>query len=598
MSLDKEKFFNDDPRASERNEALLYIQKLLEKARSGTENKEEDIKELEEIQRLLNQKKYGLVWEQHDEKAIHKMRDQIPIFIEDSQKKIKGRAQDSKYNFLLVGENFYSLHLLRKTHTGKINVIYIDPPYNTGHKDFMYNDQFINQNNEYIHSKWISFMDVRLRQAKELLTYDGIIIIHIDNHEYANLKLLMDEIFPNGYVTTIHVEMSTVQGMKVRSAKLGNIVKNGEYILVYSKNGRNDVMKHPLYDHTNFDGHYNYFLIDKKNYYDCVPLVQVLQKNEAILRQLESLDLVKQGVVLSNSKIGIYYDSSKLVRNFINENADFVVRDHTAIKAKDSNQYVTGKVYHFEHGNREYLIQKNKNGEFTQKIRFSDKLGYSDDFRSEYGPLKIRGDWWKDFYLDMGNINKEGGVSFSNGKKPLRLVEQLLRATTDKNDTILDFFAGSGTTGEAVLDLNKRDGGNRRFILATNNEDQIADKITYQRMLNVNKGYTKHASCPLNLKYFNIGFIDSKNPDLETALLSNVKTLIELRNGVDLKRSDIGIVTNRQELESINLEGINVVYIRGRVRRMLNEKGVESFDNVKLIDIPETFFAKEMRENI
>lgn len=537
------------------------------------------------------------MWEEHEEKVDEEMKTKIPVFKDVKNKTIHGNSKNSSYNFLLVGDNLHSLHLLEKTHRGRVNVICIDPPYNTQNKDFKYNDKFIDQNDEYLHSKWISFMYRRLKQAKQLLTYNGIIIVNIDNNEYANLKLLMDQIFPGGYVTTLHVEMSTVQGMKVRSAKQGNIVKNGEYILIYTKDGHKDVMKHPLYNVTNYDHHYNAYLQEKNGCYEVTRLSEILQKEEDIVKQLQILGLVKEGKKLSNSKIGDYYDNSNLARNFINDHANQIAREHTSIDIKHPEQYEEGKVYSYSSETRDYLIQKKSNGTFCQMILLSSKLGMSDDFVPTYGPLKLRGDWWKDFYLDMGNVNKEGGVKLSNGKKPLRLIKQLLQATTDEKDIVLDFFAGSGTTGQAVLDLNKEDGGHREIILCTNNESKIAEKITYQRMKNVNDGYGKYASNPLNLKYFETDFVDKDSINLEKDLLKNVKTLIELQYGIDFDDSSFGFVSSRNEVSKQQIKGISKVFMRGRVHKMMSPEEQERYSlaNVQIVDIPESFFGKELQ---
>lgn len=593
MSNDQQ--FIERPYENERNKALKYVASLIDEADS--QHKQEDINQLLTIQKLLNGKRYGLVWEEHEEKVDEEMETKIPIFKEERKKLINGNQKNSKYHFLLVGDNLHSLHLLEKTHRGRVNVICIDPPYNTQNKDFRYNDKFVDSSDEYLHSKWISFMYRRLKQAKRLLAYNGVIMINIDNNEYANLKLLMDQVFPNGYVTTLHVEMSTVQGMKVKSAKKGNIVKNGEYILIYSKDGHKNVMKHPLYNATNYDHHYNEFLHKKDGFYEVTKLSQELQKIPQIVEQLKTLGLVKGNGNLSNNKIGDYYDHSVLTRNFINDHADQIAREHTSIDIKNGDQYIEGKVYNYSSETRKYLIQKKSNGKFCQMILLSTKLGLSDDFAPTFGPVKLRGDWWKDFYLDMGNVNKEGGVKLSNGKKPLRLIKQLLKATTDKNDIVLDFFAGSGTTGEAVLDLNQEDNGNREIILCTNNESKIAEKITYQRMKNVNDGYGKHKAIPLNMKYFKTSFVDKDSINLEQELLKNVKTLIELQYGVDFDNSNFGFVTKQKEVAKQHLQGISKVFMRGRVHKMMLPEEQYRYEEagVQIIDIPETFFGKELQ---
>lgn len=192
---------------------------------------------LNEVETELTKKKYGLVWEEHSEKVDKQMKSSIPVFIEDKNKEIVS-DESLPFNFLLEGDNLHSLKLLEKTHKGKIDVIYIDPPYNTENKDFVYDDRKIGIDDAYRHSMWISFMNRRLQIAHRLLTDQGVIFISIDNNEYANLKLLCDQIFgENNFVTTIHVELSATQGMKVKAAKMGNVVKNGEFVLIYSKDG-------------------------------------------------------------------------------------------------------------------------------------------------------------------------------------------------------------------------------------------------------------------------------------------------------------------------------------------------------------------------
>ena len=135
----------------------------MEQARK--DSKLEDIPKLEKLIELVDSKRYGLVWEEHAEWVDEEMKTKIPVFIEDETKKIVGNIDSENYNFLLEGDNLHSLHLLEKTHTGRIDVIYIDPPYNTGKKDFVYNDKIIDKKDVYSHSKWLSFMNKRLEIA-------------------------------------------------------------------------------------------------------------------------------------------------------------------------------------------------------------------------------------------------------------------------------------------------------------------------------------------------------------------------------------------------------------------------------------------------
>lgn len=223
-----------------REKMLEYLEKL-----KTINNDDEHIRAITEIENALNEKKYGLVWEEHSEKVDEMLEHNIPVFVENVERKIEVNENEA-YNFLLEGDNLHSLKLLEKTHKGKIDVIYIDPPYNTGSNEevFRYNDCIVDTSDLYRHSKWLSFISERIKIARRLLSNNGVLFISIDNNEFAQLKLLCDSIFgENCFVTNIHVELSATQGMKVKAAQKGNLVKNGEYILVYSKDGHKNIAK-------------------------------------------------------------------------------------------------------------------------------------------------------------------------------------------------------------------------------------------------------------------------------------------------------------------------------------------------------------------
>lgn len=185
-----------------------------------------------EIESELNAKKYGLVWEQHEEAVDLQMRDNIPVFTECTDKEITADAGNS-YNFILEGDNLHSLRLFEKNHAGRIDLIYIDPPYNTGNKDFIYDDTYVSADDGYFHSKWLSFMAKRLLSAKLLLSDEGIILISIDDTEYANLKLLCDDIFgERNFMGTFIWKSRQVVDSRNRT----HISNDHEYILAYSQN--------------------------------------------------------------------------------------------------------------------------------------------------------------------------------------------------------------------------------------------------------------------------------------------------------------------------------------------------------------------------
>jgi adenine-specific DNA-methyltransferase len=195
------------------------------------------ISELEtEIKHLKKQKKYGLVWEDHTEDVVLECQENIPTLKEVKNRKIVDKDITKTTNLLIEGDNYHTLSVLNYTHKGKVDVIYIDPPYNTGNKDFVYNDSFVDKDNSYRHSKWLSFMEKRLRLSKGLLSENGIIFISIDDNEFSQLKLLSDDIF--GYENYIN-SFIWINNLKGRQISDFGASKTYEYILVYAKNSKN-----------------------------------------------------------------------------------------------------------------------------------------------------------------------------------------------------------------------------------------------------------------------------------------------------------------------------------------------------------------------
>jgi len=484
-------------------------------------------KEIDRLKKAIKKQKYGLVWMDVPEAFEDDVENKLPILKEVPELAIKN--DDSKPTHILIeGDNYHALTCLNYTHKGKIDLIYIDPPYNTGSDGFRYKDKRIidkfpdgtevPKDHPFRHSYWLSFMKKRLQLCWDILSSDGILYISIDDNEMAQLKLLCDELFTeNCFVTTIVVQMSTVQGEKVRSAKKGNIVKNKEYILAYSKNGKQNLLINPLYDPTPYDSHYNLYLIKKtKDIYREVPLSDFI-KDQVVLWKILKINgyVSKRGKseYLPNRSIAFAYDSIEMFRRFINENASSIFRSHdvVTINKRIINKAVfKGNIVKYESKQRSYYVGYDGK-RFLQRIPLSDKIRKANDFYETFGTANIRGDWWPDFYLDMGNISKEGGVKFENGKKPIRLIKQLIYASASKDSIILDYFAGSGTTGHATIALNNEDGGNRQFIICTNNEDEICNKTCYPRMNNIMKGKNGVDKLGNSLKYYKTAFIGRNN---------------------------------------------------------------------------------------
>ncbi|MCT7746677.1 MAG: site-specific DNA-methyltransferase [Lactobacillus iners] len=372
-------------------------------------------------------------------------------------------------NLIIKGNNLIALASLLKRYEGKVKCIYIDPPYNTQNDSFNYNDSFN-------HSTWLTFMKNRLELAKRLLREDGSIFVQCDDNEQAYLKVLMDDIFSTEkFVSTIHCQMSTTQGMKVRSAQLGNIVKNGEYIHVYSKDGRKNIAVNPLYDlRQEYDEHYDQFI---KNDGTIAPLKTIydysfpkdlnnkkaLTLKEAFAKSEEFADIVRSHL-------------ADIVRSHLAE----IVIDDKITSENITDQLQCGKYKKVTKNGKEYLLTLNSKGRMRQLLRLSDSWGQTDSYKAPEGLRKIRGDWWEGFYLDMGNVTKEGNSLFQNGKKPERLISQIIKMVTNPSDLVLDFHLGSGTTAAVAHKMGRR-------YIGVEQMDYIQD-ITVERLKKVLEG--------------------------------------------------------------------------------------------------------------
>ncbi|GAA8653607.1 site-specific DNA-methyltransferase [Helicobacter pylori] len=347
---------------------------------------------------------------------------------------LESALKDKNTNYLIKGNNLIALHSLKKKFAKQVKCIYIDPPYNTGNDSFNYNDNFN-------HSSWLVFMKNRLEIAREFLSDDGVIFVQCDDNEQAYLKVLMDEIFlRENFVASLHAELSATQGMKVASAKKGNIVKNAEYILIYSKNIENFSFIRSLYVAKEWDEHYSIY-IDPKT-----------KKRETLL------NFLKNGYEnITKDKIIALYNDDKDFRDFIHKNANNIYRDamieiNFNFTKEQESSLNNGEIVEYN----QYLIFKNSNNIIRQFLKLSDAIGETDDFDAKIGLRKIRGDWWGGFYKDMMNINKEANLVWKAGKKPERLIRDILEISTQENDLVLDFFAGSGTTCAVAHKMKRR----------------------------------------------------------------------------------------------------------------------------------------------
>ena len=554
---------------------------------------EKTLTNLSMIENELTKKKYGLIWEEHEERVDKELETQIPTFEEIKDKEIVSNPNE-KFNFLLEGDNLHSLYLLEKTHKEKIDVIYIDPPYNTGSKDFIYNDKIIDDEDGYKHSKWLSFMSKRLQMAQRLLSNTGVIFISIDDNEVAQLKLLCDTIFNEINRISIHhvqvryAEKSLADGKSVKPVM--------EYVLVYAKDINKFKLNLPKEKYT--DASFLYEIEELGSgimVKDGNVTMQVFKPGEwQIKKQNESSqNLLKEtwvsGTIYSKMSYG------QVVKKYIEPryNSDGLGCLYKVIGRGDD-----GLGYR-------YYVGPSKKGSTRCKMYSGMPLSRIEEIKSNGGSFReVPISNLINYAADFGNIRHEGNMTFNSGKKPVKMLKELINYHTNKNAVVLDFFAGSGSTAQAVLELNKEDNGNRQFILCTNNEINICEEITYKRIKNVITGYGKYNPLKSNLKYYRCTYvprINTEAEDLHNNLLINIKNLIQLENGIEIDDNKIRVYLNEDELDRFStnekeLEICEKIYISSDILLTSEQENVFENNNIEVYIIPEYYFEDEIME--
>lgn len=525
------------------------------------------------IENELTKKKYGLIWEEHEERVDKELETQIPTFEEIKDKEIVSNPNE-KFNFLLEGDNLHSLYLLEKTHKEKIDIIYIDPPYNTGNNDFTYGDETLSKEDEYKHSKWLSFMERRLMIAKNLLSDRGFLFISIDDNEFANLKLLCDSIFgEENFISTLHWKKK-----KQPSYLHGQVAGVMEYILVFGKN-RNHLEKLSLNSTTDSNAR-----IDNATN----QISQRTIKKGIRVKLPSNITVIKAGIY-KNKTMSTEYLNDIYIKNGITQN-DFEARARFRDSQERIDKFCDSGVLFIT---KNYGFRRDKlEEELAKKKAITDLLL----------------DWGdnQDSDVDIKNIFNEKIFSYP---KPINLIRNIIKSTGYVNCKILDFFAGSGTTGQAVLELNKEDNGNRQFILCTNNENEICEKITYQRLKTIITGFRKDKSkysdgIQSNLKYYRCTYIpriNTETEDLHNNLLINIKNLIQLENGIEIDDNKIRVYLNEDELDKFStnekeLEICEKVYISSDILLTSEQENIFENNNIEVYIIPEYYFEDEIME--
>lgn len=420
-------------------------QALIEKIQTlgGLTNDEKsDLLEL-----LRAHKKYGLVWEDKPEDVEERLRDELPVLTEVKERALISDAPDAPNHILIEGDNLEALTALSYTHEGKVDVIYIDPPYNTGNKDFVYNDKFVDSEDDYRHSKWLSFMDRRLRIARRLLSDKGVIFISIDDNEQAQLKLLCDEVFGHGqFLGLISRATGTTTGQDT-----GSLGKSCDYMLAYSNKGNYQLDGIPLSE----KDLERYSLTDDKGNFSILQLRRTGGEDRREDRPTMFFPIIAP----DGSEVYPYGPTGYESRWRVGPQKVSQMR-------KDNLLY----------------FKKDKNNEWKVYYKF-----YSDNKTKRASNLWLELDGNKKAQIELKNVL--GEKKFET-PKPIQLIKRILELTNSTKSIILDFFAGSGTTLHATMQLNAEDGGHRQCILVTNNENGICENVTYERNKRVIQGYT------------------------------------------------------------------------------------------------------------
>ena len=452
-----------------------------------------------EIKNLRKRKKYGLVWEDKPEDVVEQCKIELPVL--EEVKSLAITTDDSKpTNILIEGDNYHALSVLNYTHKGKIDVIYIDPPYNRG-GDFRYNDNYVEKEDAYRHSKWLSFLYKRLQIAKKLLRNPSVLFVSIDDNEQAQLRLLLNEIFGEDNVDVM-VWRKSGDGRDGKMKNTTTFRKDHEYVLVCFKGVKklNKIRELPA-----FQNEYGNSDDDPRGAY----------KAGSISRREDASDQNHGNfytvVSPSGRKITRQFDVDKTKFDKLNSDIEINVA-----------------------GKKVSRIYWGKKGDAVPSVKI-----FVNEERSvtPYSVLLTKGtttEGTKEVSQILGKDCK------TMRPKPIDLIKTLIQLADKRDDlTVLDFFAGTGTAGHATMQYSlERKRNNIRFILCTDNTEEICTKYCYPRIRKMMKGGYKDKKNrkiqPLfsNLKYFKTTFVPAESTDKnKTILTQKASAMLCLKEG-------------------------------------------------------------------
>lgn len=451
-------------------------------------------------------------------------------------------------NLIVKGNNLLALHTLKEEFAGKVKLIYIDPPYNTGNDGFKYNDTFN-------HSSWLTFMKNRLEISKTLLRNDGFILIHIDDIEGAYLKILLDEIYTrDNFVNVIAIRDSHPSGLKL-AHKDKTIIKTKSMIYVYRKSAESRI--NPQYQvRDKWDSHFNTYVdIDKLD----LPKESLSTVIEKQLPELKNFRLDEDALKNSVFKKWAFANRKKI----------FQSTKEIPKEAKENSLKTPSNVikYSSSKDSAEYAFNGRRLSSLDKSI---SNVGFDGYIEEDFSKLVC--DFWDD--IDFNNSQNEGSVSFPNGKKPEFLLARVISMFTNANDIVCDFFVGSGTTCAVSHKMNRQ-------YIGVEQLDYIQD-LPFDRLKNVIAGEVSGVSEKLNwkgggefvyieLKKHNQSFIElielAKDSLALLKIWEAMKQTSFLNYNVDLKKQEAHIdefkalPLNKQKQHLLELLDKNQLYV-------------------------------------
>ncbi|MCZ7550761.1 MAG: site-specific DNA-methyltransferase [Anaerolineales bacterium] len=452
------------------------------------------------VQKLEKRKKYGLVWDEERTREVFELQAQnsLPVLEEVPDYAISTNPEQPTH-ILIEGDNYHALSVLNYTHEKAVDVIYIDPPYNTGAKDWKYNNDYVDDEDAWRHSKWLSFMDNRLQLAKRLLKPSGVLICAIDENEHATLGLLLAEIFPDYEITIVTIVHNP------RGIQGNNFAHCNEFAyFVYPKGGVYIGRKLRLEEEQEFENLRNWGGESTREY------------GKSLFYPI----YFKDGKVIKVGDVPSYdFHPKKAYRHTKDGVLEIWPIDNNGVERKwrysrESLSQITDRVRIEQIG--DYLQVQLLKSEDRYKTVWTDTK-YDANI---YGTQLLKEILGREFPFPKSLYN----------------VKECLYATVGQNKTaiVLDFFAGSGTTAHAVMELNRDDNGNRQCILVTNNENNIMTEVCYPRECNVVEGYKftgkdKKLLFEEKLTLSRLKKIDSILLDYEGARKTNEENFDELK---------------------------------------------------------------------